>query len=213
RLFGYGHRARANVRHQAAAELRVALSIDQYHRLLASLAYDVVAIPARLCLHSARRQPARSDATLPQSDDCHVGGGTLARRRLELRGLGWPARAVPLGQPRLARLGRASRGATLAGKRRVPTLGLGRHFCRGCRRVGLFPSGDTAHRAEYRPCNVRPRRGSWIAFLGSTGTANGVAAACASGGRRLPRTELADAAAPLRARLRLEHSPATAAPF
>ena len=38
-----------------------------HHRFLAALAHDVVAVPARLSLHPARRQPARPGAALRQS--------------------------------------------------------------------------------------------------------------------------------------------------
>ena len=59
RLFRHGDRARPDVRHRAAVQFQFALQGHQHHRLLASLAHDAVAVPARLCVHSARRQPRR----------------------------------------------------------------------------------------------------------------------------------------------------------
>ncbi len=63
--------------------------------LLAALAHDAVALAARLRLHPARRQPARSRDHVPQpaADDAHR--RPLARRRLDLRRLGRPARPRP----------------------------------------------------------------------------------------------------------------------
>ena len=59
RLFRHGDRHVADVRHLPAAEFQLALQGDQHHRFLAALAHDAVAVPARLSLHPARRQPPR----------------------------------------------------------------------------------------------------------------------------------------------------------
>ena len=56
----HGDRDRAHVRDQAAGELHLAVSRAQRHRVLAALAHHAVALPARLSLHPARRQPARA---------------------------------------------------------------------------------------------------------------------------------------------------------
>ena len=70
----------------------------QHHRFLAPLAHDAVALPARLPLHSARRQPqgpVRRYANLIVDD---AAGRPVARRRLDLRGLGaaaWPLPGHP----------------------------------------------------------------------------------------------------------------------
>ena len=55
RLFRHGDRNFADVRHFPAAEFQFALQGDEHHRFLAPLAHDVVAVPARLSLHPARR--------------------------------------------------------------------------------------------------------------------------------------------------------------
>ena len=68
RLFRHGGRARAVVRHPPAGEFPLALQGGLDHRILAALAHHAVALPARLPLHSARRQPARRTAPLSQSD-------------------------------------------------------------------------------------------------------------------------------------------------
>ena len=56
--------------------------------LLAPLAHDPVALPARLPLHPARRQPRQPPLHLPQPDDHDGARRPLARRRLDLRPLG-----------------------------------------------------------------------------------------------------------------------------
>ena len=75
-----------------------------HHRFLAALAHDAVAVPARLSLHPARRQPPRPGAALRQSDDHHAARRALARRGLDVRGLGRAARRLSLHQSRLEQL-------------------------------------------------------------------------------------------------------------
>ena len=82
RLFRHGGRARAVVRHPAAGEFPLAVQGGVDHRILAALAHHAVALPARLPLHSARRQPARRTAPLSQSHADDAAGRALARRGL-----------------------------------------------------------------------------------------------------------------------------------
>ena len=82
RLFRHGGRARAVVRHPPAGEFPIALQGGLDHRILAALAHHAVALPARLPLHSAWRQPARRTAPLSQSHADHAAGRALARRGL-----------------------------------------------------------------------------------------------------------------------------------
>ncbi|MCK7577417.1 MAG: hypothetical protein MZV65_17460, partial [Chromatiales bacterium] len=49
-----------HVRRPTAAQLPLAVQGREHHRLLAPLAHDPVAVPARLPLHPARRQPPRA---------------------------------------------------------------------------------------------------------------------------------------------------------
>ena len=58
-LLRHGDRAVAPVRREIAAELRFALQGRQHHRVLAPLAHDALALPARLSLLPARRQSTR----------------------------------------------------------------------------------------------------------------------------------------------------------
>ena len=58
------------------------------HRLLAALAHVAVALVPRLRLHPARRQPARRGEDLPQPDHHLRRHRLLARRQLDLPGLG-----------------------------------------------------------------------------------------------------------------------------
>ena len=75
-------------------QLRRALHGAQPAGLLAPLAHDAVALAARLPLHPARRAaPAAEAQTDPQHHDHHGAGRPLARRRLDVRGLGGAARA------------------------------------------------------------------------------------------------------------------------
>ena len=57
RLHGHGDRARAADGLRVPAELPQPVPRDRLPRLLAALAHDAVALPARLPLHPARRQP------------------------------------------------------------------------------------------------------------------------------------------------------------
>jgi alginate O-acetyltransferase complex protein AlgI len=66
RLFRHGDRNFADVRHLPAAQFQRALQGHQHHRLLAALAHDAVAVPARLSLYPAWRQPPWTDAPLCQ---------------------------------------------------------------------------------------------------------------------------------------------------
>ena len=63
----------------------------QHHRFLAALAHDAVALPARLSLYPARRQPPRP-AGATSTDAHHAARRPLARRGLDVRRLGRPAR-------------------------------------------------------------------------------------------------------------------------
>src|ERR1019366_10243026 len=72
-----------------------------HHRFLAALAHDAVAVPARLSLYPARRQPAWRRAALPEPDDHDAARRPLAWRRLDLRRLGRAAWRLSLRQSRL----------------------------------------------------------------------------------------------------------------
>ncbi len=102
RLFRHGDRACPAVRHPAAVQLRLALQVGQYHRLLAALAHDAVAVPARLSLRAAGRQPEGQGAALRQPVPDDADRWAVARCRLDLRDLGSAAWRLPDRQPRLA---------------------------------------------------------------------------------------------------------------
>ena len=113
RLHRHGDRPGAAARLPAAAELRPALPGAQPPGLLAALAHDAVALAARLPLHPARRQPRRAAADLPQPDAHDAARRPLARRGLDVRGLGrHPRQALSrraLGARALPRLARCPR--------------------------------------------------------------------------------------------------------
>ncbi len=73
----------------------------EHHRLLAALAHDAVAVPARLSLYPARRQPPRPGTALRQSDDHDGAWRPLARRGLDVRRVGYAAWRLSLHQSRL----------------------------------------------------------------------------------------------------------------
>ena len=79
RLHGHGDRPRAADGLRLPAELQPPVPRHQLPRLLAPLAHDAVALPARLPLHPARRQPQGPRAHLRQPDArrcCSAGSGT-----------------------------------------------------------------------------------------------------------------------------------------
>ena len=117
RLFRHGDRAGAAVRHHLSAELQLALQVALADRLLAALAHDAVALPARLSLCAARRQPARAAAPLHQPARHHGDRRPVARRKLEFRGLGRDPRHRPRRQSSVAQRCRETR-ARAAGRRR-----------------------------------------------------------------------------------------------
>ena len=101
RLFRHGDRHFPDVRHLPAAQFQFALQSHQHHRFLAALAHDAVAVPARLSLHPARRQPAWPHPALCQSDDHDAARRPLARRGLDFCHLGSFAWRLSLHQSRL----------------------------------------------------------------------------------------------------------------
>ena len=88
RLHRHRDRPRAADGLRLPAELQQPLPGDRLPRLLAPLAHDPVALPARLPLHPARRQPRRPPVHLPQPDDHDGPRRALARGGLDLRPLG-----------------------------------------------------------------------------------------------------------------------------
>ena len=101
------------------AELRLALRGHLAAGLLAALAHDPLPLAARLRLHPARRQPQGNAAHLPQPDADDADRRALARRRLDVRGLGRDPRHRARRASAGARTGRAtwSRADTL--RRRI----------------------------------------------------------------------------------------------
>ena len=95
RLHGHGDRDRAAARVPVPAELRRPVHRDLAAGLLAALAHDVVAVAARLPLHTSRRQPRRQVADLPEPDDHVRARRALARRGLDLRRVGRDPRVLP----------------------------------------------------------------------------------------------------------------------
>ena len=76
------------------AELQQPLPGHELPRLLAALAHDALALPARLPLHPAGRQPRREVEDRAQPDDHDGAGRPLARCRLGLRAVGDAARLL-----------------------------------------------------------------------------------------------------------------------
>src|SRR5260221_2280994 len=108
-LLGHGRRPVAAIWRAASLQFRLALQGAQHHRVLAPLAHDAFALPARLPLFSAWRQSQGPGAALRESDGDDVAGRPVARRKLDIRGLGRTARPLPGRQPRMAAVGAAPR--------------------------------------------------------------------------------------------------------
>src|SRR6185295_9949767 len=101
-VFGYGRRPIVVVRRPIAIQLQFTLQGEKHHRLLASLAHNAVAVPARLSLRAARRQPTRQWAPLCESRDYDASRRTVARSVVDVRRMGRPPRCLSDDQPRLA---------------------------------------------------------------------------------------------------------------
>ncbi len=92
RLLGHGDRPRAHARLRLREELRLAVSRRVDHRFLAALAHLAFHVAARVPLHSARRQSPRRPADLREPHHHDAARRALARRLVDLRHLGRPAR-------------------------------------------------------------------------------------------------------------------------
>src|SRR6202035_3069895 len=99
------HRAGVHIPAQFPHALHVAFD----HRVLAALAHVAVVVAARLSLHSARRQPRKRCADVPQSHHGVPALRALARSELDVRPVGRLARLV--WGPPPARLARPARWA------------------------------------------------------------------------------------------------------
>src|SRR6201999_4072753 len=125
RLYEHGDRPGAAARVQVPAELRPAVPGHELPGLLAALAHDAVALPARLHLHPARRQPPRGAAHVgePAGDD--AARRAVARRRVDVRHLGRLPRRGAGGRAAAARALLDAGVAALADRLppRLPRLG------------------------------------------------------------------------------------------
>ena len=91
--------AGAHVRDQPQGELPHALPLPRARRVLGAVAYHPVPVVARLSVHFAGRQPQRKGPGVIKSDDCYGGGRSMARRCMDLCGLGCGSRHVPVCEP------------------------------------------------------------------------------------------------------------------
>ena len=151
-----GDRHRVDVRPAAAGEFPPALSRDRPARVLAALAHLAVELHPRLSLHPARRQPAWRGPL--RHGDARLDGPVrpLARRRLDLRGLGPLARHRPRRLPLLA----AAQAAD-AGRAR-----LARHHGVRARRLGAVS------RRRFRHGRLDPRLAGRAARIGRHASAS-----------------------------------------
>ncbi len=109
RLHRHGDRSRRAARLSLSDQLQPALPRAESARVLAALAHLAVVVAARLSLQAAGRQSRQPLVHRAQSDDHHAAGRHLARRGVEVRGLGRAARRRPgdraLDQALVGRLG------------------------------------------------------------------------------------------------------------
>ncbi len=149
RLLDDRHRHRALPRLRAAGQLPHAVRRDRLLGLLAALAHLAVDLAARLPLHPARRQSRHGSAHLRQPDADDAARRPVARRELDLRGLGRPARALSGGRALAAGEDRR-RGRP--GVRVEPARARAPDLCARQRHLGVLP------RRGLRGCGARARR-------------------------------------------------------
>ena len=131
-------------------------------RLLAPLAHDAVALPARLPLHPARRQPRRTAADVPQPDDHDAARRAVARRGVDVRALGRvPRRGA--GHRARARRARSGRPAWLRWLVTFHLVVLGWILFRS---QSLALAGDVPRAARRRPARRRCGRCPVVAGRG-----------------------------------------------
>src|SRR5262249_10655314 len=111
----------------------------QHHRVLAALAYDAIALLARLSLHSARRQSAWSNPQVREPAHHDAARRPLAWSGLDVRYLGRFARALSCNQPRLAWLSAMVRICDMAIEMVEPRARGRSHIRRRELRLGFFP--------------------------------------------------------------------------
>ena len=88
-IHGHGDRDGEAAGLPFSGELSPSVSGLEHHGFLAPLAHFAVDLAAGLSIHSAGREPAWAVDDVPQPDDHYAAGGTMARRQLEFRHLGW----------------------------------------------------------------------------------------------------------------------------
>jgi hypothetical protein len=130
-LFRYGDRAGVVIRHSPAAEFLFAVQGRQYYRFLAPLAYNTVAVPARLRVYSARRKQARAGAALSQSDADDAGRRVMAWCGLDVCTMGRTAWHVSMYQSSVETYRREDSARIV----------LACHFYSGGLCVGVVPRG------------------------------------------------------------------------
>ena len=143
RVYHHGDRRLAGAGLLAARQLPLSLCGDRLFRLLAPLAHLAFDLVARLPLRAAGRQPHGPGTYLREPDAHHVAGRSVARRGVDLRGLGRTAWPVPRGRALSACAGRAPRAVgSTAGAHRDGAADLlpGQHH------LGLLPRAGLQYR-------------------------------------------------------------------
>ena len=123
----------------------------RWHMTLSRFLRDYLYVP----LGGSRRGPA---AAPPEPDGDHAAGRPVARRGLDLRDLGRPARLLPAGEPRLERLRRPGRGSRPAAALPRGAAGAGPDPSRGPGRLGVLRRAEPRGRAHGPRRNGRGER-------------------------------------------------------
>ncbi|CAA9332689.1 MAG: Probable poly(beta-D-mannuronate) O-acetylase, partial [uncultured Gemmatimonadaceae bacterium] len=143
RLHHHRDRRLARARLLAHRQLPLPVRGDRLLRLLAPLAHLALHLAARLPLHPARRQPRHHRAHLRQPHAHDAPGRALARRGVDLRGVGRAARALPGGG---AVPQAAARAARRLAHRRRPARARAADVPARERHLGLLPRPRLRHR-------------------------------------------------------------------
>ena len=156
RLHRHRHRPGPAARHPLPAELQRPLRREHAAGLLAPVAHDAVALAPGLPVHRAGRQPEGRGPHLPQPVPHHVPRRAVARRQLDVRGVGLdPWRLDGAG----AALDAAPRGGRAGpGRAHGPDRGLAGHVQRRVPGVGVLPGPEPRRRLR-RPAPDRHRLG------------------------------------------------------
>src|SRR5712691_10891124 len=149
-----------------ATQFLLSLQVRKHHRILETVAYDLIPLSAGLSLFLSRRQSQRTSPTVPQLDAHYAPGGPVARRGVDLRNLGRLARGVFSHRSCLAS---SSPAIWTDAQSLVDSRTVARADLPGCRcRLGVFSRQQCRHGAQHTASHGRESRLSLCGIDNST---------------------------------------------